>query len=164
VNIAHVLESHRANMTRTAYAIVRDRDAAEDVVQEAMLRALSHGIASDGNIGGWLYRVTRNLALDHNRAGDQRLRCDVSDYRDMPDGELSQSDAMEDEERSLRIRAALHLIPASLGTIVTLRYFHGMSHRQISARLGITEQAAKIRMHRAKRALRAILQNGRAAA
>ena len=59
-----------------ALAITRDRQAAQEVAQDAFLRAWRYGASYDprrGSVAAWLLRITRNVALDHVRTSQRRL-------------------------------------------------------------------------------------------
>src|SRR5580765_7021833 len=65
----------QARVFGVAHAVLGDRDRADDVAQEAFVRAWRHGDSFDarrGTVISWLLAITRNLAIDHLRA--QRLR------------------------------------------------------------------------------------------
>lgn len=150
--------------------LVRDPTAAADLVQATWLKAhLARarfqvpGADADGAVQAWYFTIARNLAVDHLRAqGRERRRRDDGDpardavaeiASDAPSAEDVRVSAAEAEEIASRVRDALAQLPAAQREIVELHKFHGLSMAEIAARLQIREGAARVRAHRAYKAL-----------
>ena len=137
-----------------------DEDAA-DVVQDAYLRAYRAigRFRGDARFTTWLYRIVANCAATSlGRRGrhrheqlDEALLV-VDDHADR-DPERRASDAVD----RVRVQAALAAMPEKLRVVVVLRDVYDLTHEAIAAELGITETAAKVRLHRARKKLRARL-------
>ncbi|MBX3468004.1 MAG: RNA polymerase sigma factor [Planctomycetes bacterium] len=116
---------------RLALAITCDPAAAEDVVQESFVRALSRAPEGDGPLDGWLHRTARNLALDHlrrrkvaaDRAGDVALLLARRDGP-APDGLDAQA-----------VSRALLDLPLEQREVVLLRVWEGLSFPEVAARV-----------------------------
>jgi RNA polymerase sigma-70 factor (ECF subfamily) len=141
-----------------AYRLTGDEEDARDVVQDAYLRAF-RGIKrfrGDAAFSTWLYRITANCASSQvarrSRARHEELDDDApfTDGRADRDPEL-RADLADDRER---IEAALKELPPRLRAVVVLRDIYDLPHESIAAELGISEAAAKVRLHRARRKLR----------
>ena len=145
-----------------AYRLTGNEQDALDVTQEAYLRAL-RGLPrfrGDARFSTWLYRVTANCASDHlarnRRTSHDWLDLDgpnlpaLTDQRPEHDPEAS---ASAGDERALLAEALLRL-PARLRQVVVLRDIYDLSHKSIAAELGTSEAAAKVRLQRARKALR----------
>ena len=141
-----------------AYRLTGDEEDARDVVQEAYLRAF-RGIKrfrGDAAFSTWLYRITANCASSQvarrARARHEELDDDtpLTDVRADRDPEL-RAGLAEDRER---IEAALQELPPRLRAVIVLRDIYDLPHESIAAELGISEAAAKVRLHRARRKLR----------
>jgi RNA polymerase sigma-70 factor (ECF subfamily) len=141
-----------------AYRLLGNEEDARDVVQEAYLRAYK-GIGrfrGEAQFTTWLYRITANCAATqlgrrarhrHDELADEALVADLSPDRD-PQGLAMASDLRD------RLTEALDELPPRLKAVVVLRDVYDMPHEAIAAELGISESAAKVRLHRARRRLR----------
>jgi len=128
---------------------------AQDLTQQVFLQL--HRARRDYRPGmqlrPWLMTIARNLKRDHIRRERRRPR-----FTALPDEPVGAAE--RDEDRGALREAlgnALRRLPGSLRRVVEARWFEHLSHVEISRRLGISESAAKVRMHRAYRALRRIL-------
>jgi RNA polymerase sigma-70 factor (ECF subfamily) len=133
-----------------ALAIVRDSGRAEDVAQEAFVRAWRHAALFDArraSVATWLLTITRNLAIDSVRV--ERVR--PAEPRDMFDLTLVDS-APEPSELATRsaeverVADALRRLPAEQRRAVVLASLHGRTAREISELEGIPVGTAKTRL------------------
>lgn len=143
-----------------ALRLVGDPDDARDVTQEAYLRAY-RSIAKfrgDASFTTWLYRITANRAATHlkrrRRHRHGRLAEDDEHEHEPVPGFADQVDTRFELERALRE------LPPKLRAAVVLHDVYGMAHAEIAAELSISESAAKVRVHRARKRLRATLGSG----
>jgi RNA polymerase sigma-70 factor (ECF subfamily) len=139
-----------------------DEDAA-DVVQETYLRAwrAMARFRGDAEVATWLYRITANCAANQRRKSG-RTRHDhldeglaVVDSRAEHDPEVW----VARRERRDGVTAALAALPPALRQVVVLRDIYDLPHRVIARELGISEAAAKVRLHRARNRLRQDLRD-----
>jgi RNA polymerase sigma factor (sigma-70 family) len=153
---AQIHERHHAALERYARKILgRSSEHAEDVVQEAMLRA-SRALRRDDRhieLKPWLYRLTRNTSLDELA----RVRTDSVDLEDAEAwGALRAPESSEPEavvERSGRVRDLLGdmaALPAQQRHALLRREVDGISHAALAVELGVTPQATKNLVHRAR--------------
>ncbi len=134
---------------------------ASDVVQDTYVRAFRglRRFRGDASFSTWLYRIASNCASSF-MARRSRQRCDVLPEPDAvvetaPDNDPS----LRAEESSLRqtIERALEQLPQRLRSVVVLKHLEDLSIREIAERLGISESATKVRLHRARNTLRRLL-------
>jgi RNA polymerase sigma-70 factor (ECF subfamily) len=141
-----------------AYRLTGNEEDARDVVQDTYLRAY-RGIRrfrGEAQFTTWLYRITANCASTtiQRRA---RARHDELDDEFMLADERPDSDPQIHAEGQLerdRVSAAVADLPDRLRAVVVLRDVYDLPHEAIASELGITESAAKVRLHRARRKLR----------
>ena len=154
-----LVREHAGAMYRVAVAIVRDSSLAEDVVQEAIIRAWDHmdTFRGEGPIQGWLLRITHNAAVSMLR----RSREDPWDPQRIPE------QAVGGPERQLIARSDLEAAFAGLKSldelslsILALRVGVEMPYQEIADTLGISLGQVKIRLLRARRALAAEVERG----
>ena len=147
-----------------AFRLTGHEDDARDVVQEAYLRAYRglRRFRGDAQFTTWLYRITANcsanLLAKRARTRTETLADDapVVDARADHDPELR----MAGEDERARVASALAILPWRLRQVIVLRDIYDMPHGSIAAELGISEAAAKVRLHRARRRLRELLAPG----
>jgi RNA polymerase sigma-70 factor (ECF subfamily) len=141
-----------------AFRLTGNEDDACDVLQDAYLRAYRSlkRFRGDAAFSTWMYRITANCATTHMvRRG--RARHEELD-RDTPvaDGRIDgDPEAMAGVTLELgRVAVALQDLPPRLRAVVVLRDIYDLPHEAIAAELGISEAAAKVRLHRARKKLR----------
>lgn len=140
-----------------AYRLTGNEQDALDVTQEAYLRAWRAlgRFRGDARFTTWLYRITANCAATvtarRARARTEELAADapVADLRPGIDPEAAVSGGQE----RLALAAAISALPWRLRQVLVLRDVYDLPHRSIAEQLGISEAAAKVRLHRARRRL-----------
>ncbi len=147
---------HRAGLRRYLARMIGEADA-EDVLQDVFERA--QAAARDAQpSAGWLYRIARNAALDVLRARAVRARDSVrASLRDEALSDTPDEDLARTRTRSCVLGLVDQLIPAHR-EIVRLTELRGLSDREAADTLGISVGSAKIRLHRARRALRELME------
>ncbi|HXH56289.1 RNA polymerase sigma factor [Iamia sp.] len=138
-----------------ARRLTGDDDDARDVVQEAYLRAYrSIGrFRGEARFSTWMYRITANCASTQlgrrRRHRHEELAEDLVVVDTRPELDpVAQADA---SDLRTRVAAALEELPPKLRAVVVLRDVYDLPHEAIAAELGISESAAKVRLHRARR-------------
>jgi len=141
-----------------AHRLTGNEEDARDVVQEAYLRAYRglRRFRGDAQFSTWMYRITANCAATHlgrrSRHRHDELDESVPVVDPHPDHD-PQLRADADDLRS-RLKVALDALPPRLRAVVVLRDVYDLPHEAIAAELGISESAAKVRLHRARNKLR----------
>jgi RNA polymerase sigma-70 factor (ECF subfamily) len=137
-----------------------DRSSAEEVVQEVFLKVWrsSHTFdPSRGSFSTWLYRVTRNVALDLYRKRTSRIRPvpdGDSQIASARDSSASPEAIVDDSWLSWRISRALEGLDAAHREVIELAYFQGLSQREISERTDVPLGTVKTRTYSAMKRLR----------
>jgi RNA polymerase sigma-70 factor (ECF subfamily) len=137
-----LVEAHGAELLKHAQRLVGSE--AEDVLQEALLRALRSypGLSHADHLRAWLYRVTTTTAFDH---GKRRAR-EIPTPRP-PDGAVYQP---EDDG----FDALIGVLPEGPRTVLTMRFVEDMSYGDMAKELDCSEVAARQRVSSAVRKLR----------
>ena len=148
-----------------AYRLTGDEEDARDVVQEAYLRAYRglKKFRGDAQFSTWMYRITANCAATalgkRRRERHDPLADDAPLADERPEADpqaLADASSLRD-----RVSDALSDLPPKLRAVVVLRDIYDLPHDAIAAELGISESAAKVRLHRARRKLREQVFPGR---
>jgi RNA polymerase sigma-70 factor (ECF subfamily) len=159
-DLREVVVEHRADIFRYARSFCRNDADAEDLAQNAVVRALAAGaeVRNPERVKWYLLRIVRNLATDQART---KARMTVEPWAEVPDAASDDPapDArlLHDDEHELP-RAAFADLPRVHQEVLRLRFVEELDHAAIAARLQTTEQAARQRVYRAMQALRAITQ------
>lgn len=122
------------------------------------------------NLRGWLFRVAHNLAISHLRTvrqttsiseeeesyrWDERLMVPIEESFASLYGE---DQAMSSENLYAKLQACVELLPQSLREVYVLREIQGLEYDEVAAAVGCTQEAARMRISRARRALRKALE------
>lgn len=151
-----LVERYDRSVFRLAYRITRSRQDADDVVQEAFLRAYRHLSTFDArsSFKSWLYRIATNSAFDVIRRNERNRAEELDEASDVVGAD-------DDAATSIAIRTAvdrgMQLLTASERTAFVLRHFDGMSIDEVGAILGTEPSATKQAIFRAVRKLRQVL-------
>jgi RNA polymerase sigma-70 factor, ECF subfamily len=141
-----------------AYRLVGNEEDARDVVQEAYLRAYKglRRFRGEAQFSTWLYRITANCASTalHRRARNRHDELPAEYPLVDPSGRDDPAGAAIGGDARAELRRALDELPPKLRAVVVLRDVYDLPHDSIAAELGISESAAKVRLHRARRKLR----------
>jgi RNA polymerase sigma-70 factor, ECF subfamily len=142
-----------------ALRLTHNEEDARDVVQEAYLRAYKglKKYRGDAQFTTWLYRITANCAATLLSKGNKHRHDDLEDSASTLFDERPEADPSVSADASIlrdRVDAALAHLPPRLRAVVVLRDVYDLPHEEIAQELGITEAAAKVRLHRARKQLR----------
>jgi RNA polymerase sigma-70 factor, ECF subfamily len=149
---------------RRYLARLGDPASADDLTQETFAR-VSHGLAGfrgEAALSTWIYRVATNVALDRVRSRGFQL--DVRAAQPDAVATLSTMPVIEDDiarrEMSACVRDHIDQLPPDYRTVVVLSELEELPDREIAEVLGISLEAVKIRLHRARARLRQMLEQG----
>ena len=122
-------------------------DTARDLTQEVFLRVTRTAIpvAPDGDLRGWLFRIARNLALDHHRS--RRRHPEAGPMTSEPTRSASQ-------DVSAAVNEALASLPAVDRDVFVMREVAGLGYEEIAAACELTPDAVRSRLHRTRLLLR----------
>jgi len=147
--------------------IVRNAEIAEDVTQEAMLRAYrsNSGLKDYNSLIPWLYRIATNVCLDHFRKKLRTLEeiqgidSDLLVPEELEDKNAPHLDkVMECAEMGECVQQYFKELSYSYRAVILLHDVGGMKNQEIADILGISLDTAKVRLHRARKQLRNILE------
>ena len=138
--------------------LARDAAAADDIVQEAMLRALRFHTGLRGDAKPWLLQIVRNVA--YARTGSRRRAAEIPLDDAHPDGPHAQADTADDPEAALHRRERYHALDRALAALphelrecVVLRELEDMSYKEIAQIAGVPIGTVMSRLFRARQLL-----------
>ena len=143
-----------------AARVLGDRHLAEDVVQETFLTALRKlgTWRGDGSIEGWIYRIGYRQSIAQLRRR-RDLPADPIELLDRADSAPSPEHHVLRAELATRIDAAIGELNSTLRAAFVLRDVEGLSTGDVAAALDLSESAVKMRLNRARKSLRAKLED-----
>lgn len=144
-----------ADVYRYAFWLCRDRSVAEELTQEAYLRAWKHfdSLTDEGAIKSWLFTIVRR---EHARRL-ARKRLDVVDGIDIDAIEADKD--YDTSTEAVALRRALKELPEEYREPLILQVIGGYSGEEIGVRLDLTPEAVMTRLFRARRKLREMLED-----
>src|SRR5688572_6276798 len=165
-----LVRAYGGRMLAAARRILAREEDAQDAVQEAFLSAFRaiERFEGQSRIGTWLHRIAINSALMKLRRLDRRTERTVDEllptwgedggFTRLPEPwtEAADGEVLRDEARDV-VRSKISELPDPYRIALTLRDIEGLSNEELADTLGVTVNAAKIRVHRARQALRTLL-------
>jgi RNA polymerase sigma-70 factor (ECF subfamily) len=165
-----LLRTHGGRLLTVARRFLRNEEDARDAVQDAFVSAFRaiHGFDGKARLGTWLHRIVVNAALQKLRTQQRRPEQLIDDFlpafledghRANPGPRWSESAAQALERRETRalVRACIDRLPESYRTVLLLRDIDEVDTEEAANLLGINVGAVKTRLHRARQALRTLL-------
>jgi RNA polymerase sigma-70 factor (ECF subfamily) len=160
-----IMERYNRRLYRIARGILRNDGEAEDVVQEAYVKAFTNlgGFRGDSSLATWLARITMNEALGRLRRERPTVDLETFDARrtEAQIIKFPQMVASDDPERTMAQREILQLVeratdnlPEIFRIVFMTRVIEGMSTEDTANLLGLPPDTVKTRLHRARRLVR----------
>lgn len=145
-------------LRRAALRVVNDPAAAEDVAQDALLRAWTRAASyrpDQASVATWLHRIAVNAAIDRVRA----RRPSAPLPQDLPDTAPGAELALAGRQRHRMLADAIAALPDRQRAAITLTYGHGWSGQRAAQALSVSARALEGLLHRSRKALRAYLED-----
>jgi RNA polymerase sigma-70 factor, ECF subfamily len=159
--LAELYDRYGRLVYRLALAMLNETRSAEDVTQEAFLRAWQHAASyrsEQGKVSTWLTAIARNRAIDILRRRRSRNENGLVSIEEMPSFALPDAQNVEREvdrlNRQQLVRNAIAQLPVEQRITLALAYFGGLTQEQISERLGVPVGTVKTRARLALQKLR----------
>ncbi len=164
-----LVRQHGGRMLAVARRLLGDEAEAADAVQDALLsvsRSIG-GFQGGSRLSTWLHRVVVNAALMRLRTRRRRHEESIEDLLPLfrEDGHQARpaepwapvEDRLVTEETRALVRASIRRLPETYRVVLMLRDIEELDTQDVATILGITPNAVKIRLHRARQALRTLL-------
>ena len=149
VAFAQLFEQYHAPILNYLHRMVSDRALAEDLTQDTFIKAYNALPRTKPDLAfkAWLYRIATNTAISHLRRGKIIKWLPFLTDRETPDEHIEKS-----VTRKMDITEALSKLPQHYATALLLRHYQGLSLAETAQALDVTENAAKLRLFRARKA------------
>ncbi len=160
---ALLVRKYEEPFLRKAMSIVREREAAEDVVQEAFtkiyLNAKKFKVVEGAQFSSWAYRIVINTALTsyakRKRRAGAEFGLDEEIWALIPDRNLRQ---FEKKELMDEVASVLSRMPAPFARALNAFFIEGKTQEEIAKAEGLSVGAVKTRVHRAKKEFKKIFE------
>lgn len=154
--LAALVEPHIPSLRRYAWALVRDHEAADDLVQDCLERAVARWRLRrrDGDLRAWLFAIQHNLFIDGlRRRRREALRVDMEDMADIPDAGIEQHDRAAVRD----ILSCLDRLPVEQKAVLLLVGVEDLSYGEAARVLGVPIGTIMSRLSRARERMRRLL-------
>jgi len=154
-----LVEKYQAPLLRAAWRVVRSREEAEDIVQEAFVKIYKNAGRFEKLNGiefkSWAYKITVNTAITHYRKlkRGEFLSEDPSVFQEPPE-EMVDERVLVDMDAKTTVNTVLEQMPGHLRTVLERYYFEDKSYRTIAKEECISIPTLKMRLFRAKKLFR----------
>ena len=165
--ISRLIERHSRRVRDYINMMVKDRDVAEDIFQETFIKAvrvIDEGRYTDnGKFLSWILRIAHNQVIDHFRAQRQSKAVTESEagydvLGTLRFAERTVEDSMVSDQIERDVRALVELLPSEQREVVMLRYFSGLSFKDIAEQTEVSINTALGRMRYALINLRRMIK------
>ena len=155
-----LMRRYNARLFRVARAVVRNDTEAEDIVQQAYLSAYAnlHQFAERSSFGTWLTRIALNEALSRSRRRVRLAEVGPADPDIPARAQPTPEDDASRREFTELVEAAIDGLPELYRVVFMMRAVQELATAETADCLGLTEEAVKVRLHRARGLLREALE------
>jgi RNA polymerase sigma-70 factor (ECF subfamily) len=167
---ATLVGTYSRRLLTTARRLLRNDEDAADAVQEALLAAFKSidGFQATARLSTWLHRIVINAGLMKLRASSRHPEEPIEDLlprfdadgcwaTDVHSWDATSDALLERRETRQMVRRCIDSLPETYRTVLVLRDLEDLDTEEVAEKLGITPNATKIRLHRARQALRTLL-------
>jgi RNA polymerase sigma-70 factor (ECF subfamily) len=147
-----LVERYQGRAYWVAFNMLRNREEATDIAQEAFLRVYRSLDRFDikRNFYTWLYQIVANLSIDHLRRKSVSKSVSLEAVGDMDGGHVRPGEGAERSELRERVRDMIDKLAPKYKAVVTLRDIEGLSCKEIARIVGTTHATVRWRLHRAR--------------
>jgi len=142
----------------------RDRDEAEDILQEAFIKVFQniHTFRGEGSLAGWIKRVIVNHAINYVNKKNKLARHEkIEDIRESEILEMDGPVEFPDELNPALLLKFIQELPEGYRTVFNLHIFEDYGHKEIAEILGISENTSKTQLFKARRWLKSKIEEYR---
>lgn len=151
---SHLVSRHKDKAYTTIYLIVKDRDLAEDILQDTFIKAI-HTLKSgryneEGKFAPWIVRIAHNLSIDHFRKAKRYPHHTLEERGNITNSLDFSEDSIEKDKITAdninKLRALVDQLPENQKEVLRMRHYAGMSFKDIAETTGVSINTALGRM------------------
>ena len=165
-NFQHVYEQNYRTMYHVALGILKNKEEAEDAVHSAFVKLAEkfgkYRHLSEQEMTSLCVVIVKNKSLDMLRVSKSGMQSELEkvDFALFSNTEQP-LDAMIEQENANEIANAMRCLPEKLRLVLELKYFHEYNNSEIADILDLSRKNVEIRLYRAKKKMKEVLQNGK---
>ena len=155
---ARLYDDFMPKVFRYVICRVNNRLTAEDLTSTVFEKALNNfeRYSEDkAAFSSWIFSITRNTIIDYYRTNSKRQIVSLDEAPDVPSGQLSSQEDVENEAEKKCLRDCLAKLPEKDQEIIRLKFYAELDNRQIARMLGLSESNVGVKLFRAIKRLRA---------
>jgi len=155
-----LVKKYKTKMFNLAFSLTRDREMADDLAQEAFIKAYFAlpKFKLKSEFGTWLYRITVNQVKDYLRKKGRMKEISIENIKEillLKEDEAGREEReYAEEQRRKLVHQVIQVLPEKYKVILSLRDIQGLSYGEITKILKISPGTADSRLHRARKMLR----------
>jgi RNA polymerase sigma-70 factor (ECF subfamily) len=162
-----IYDQYYVKVRRFILTLVKDEWVADDLIQETFLKIQNNlkALKDPSKLSSWIFRIAYNLCQDHFRQLKRLRKEERIDQEEMEDFKEALVQKGPDIQKELEqrqmgecVQNQINLLPETPRTVLILFDIMEFSHQEIADILGITVKNAKVRLHRARKRLKTILE------
>lgn len=162
-----IYDQYYTKVRKFILTLVKDEWVADNLIQETFLKIQHHlkSLKDPSKLSSWIFRIAYNLCQDHFRQLKRSRKEESIDQEGMEDFKEALIQKGPDIQKELEqrqmgkcVQDQINLLPESLRTVLILFDIMEFSHQEIADVLGITVKNVKVRLHRARKKLKDILE------
>ena len=156
-----IYQNYYERVKRFIFALVKDEWVADDLIQETFIKVQKNlnQLKEEARLSSWIFKIAYNLCQDHFRKISQSAKKEqvLSEERQFLTEPLFQKE-FEQHQMGECVQDKIRLLPESYQTVLILFDLMEFSHQEIAEILDITVENVKVRLHRARKKLKTILE------
>ncbi|MBU1110862.1 RNA polymerase sigma factor [Patescibacteria group bacterium] len=151
-----ITNRYQRKLLRYAESITKDKFLAQDVVQQAFIKAFInlYSFNIKKKFSSWIYRIVHNEAINHLKKYKRELNLKHEHWQNLESNDKSIEKSLIQKDKKEKLLAALKELPVNYRAPLTLRYFDKKSYEEISNILKIPTGTVGTRINRGKKELR----------
>jgi RNA polymerase sigma-70 factor (ECF subfamily) len=162
-----IYDQYYLRVRKFILALVKDEWVADDIIQETFLKVQQNieSLRDPSRLSSWIFRIAHNLCQDHFRRlkkSRREERIDREETEDLDEALIQKGlgiqKELEQRQMGECVQNQINLLPESLRPVLVLFDIMEFSHQESADILGITVKNVKVRLHRARRKLKTILE------
>ena len=158
-----LVDRYKHMVYTSAFRMVKVREDAEEISQDTFLSAFKAlgSFRGECQFSTWLYRIAYNKCLDHLKKNKRKMLVDDLDVSEKFDlGYIDKKmEALEQEERKIRVKNAIGELPSDMALLITLFYLDERSLKEIAIVMDQSVNNLKVKLHRSRKRLMLSLKN-----
>jgi len=162
-----IYDQYYAKVRKFILALVKDEWVADDLIQETFLRIQNslRNLKDPSKLSSWIFRIAYNLCQDHFRQLKRLRKEERIDQEEMEDFKEALIQKGPDIQKELEqrqmgecVQNQINLLPEYPRMVLLLYDIMEFSHQEVADILGVTVENVKVRLHRARKKLKSILE------